>query len=58
MGTETTQRTRKVILEFVSKRAVEILDLSIEKDKDVNPCLRGVPAILDALCKRQIECRV
>ena len=49
MGTETTQRTRKVILEFVSKRAVEILDLSIEKDKDNNPFLRGVPAILNAL---------
>ncbi len=58
MGAETTQRTRKAMLDAVRSRAVEILDSSIEADKHTNPFLRGVPAILEALRSRQIECRV
>lgn len=58
MGAETTHRTRKAFLDAVRLRAVEILDRSIELDKDSNPFLRGVPAILDALRSRKIECRV
>ena len=58
MGAETTHRTRKALLEFVSKRAIEVLDSSIEADKSPNPFLHGVPAILTALRSRQIECRV
>jgi superfamily II DNA or RNA helicase len=58
MGAETTHRTRKALLEAVRSRAVEILDGSIEADKASNPFLRGVPAILEALRSRQIECRV
>ena len=58
MGVETTHRTRKVLLEAVRSRAVEILDRSIEADKEANPFLRGVPAILNALQSGQIECRV
>ena len=58
MGAETTHRTRKALLEAVKARATEHLDNSIEASKDSNPFLRGVPAILDALRKRQIECRV
>lgn len=58
MGAETTHRTRKAFLDAVRTRAVEILDGSIEADKDKNPFLHGVPAILEALCSRQIECRV
>src|SRR5688572_28134019 len=58
MGAEMTFRTRKALLDAVRKRAVEILDSSIEADKDTNPFLNGVQAILDALCSRQIECRV
>jgi hypothetical protein len=58
MGAETTHRTRKSFLEAVRSRAVEILDESIEADKQANPFLDGVPAILEALRSRQIECRV
>ncbi len=58
MGAEMTYRTRKALLDAVRARAVEILDGSIEADKDSNPFLHGVPAILDALHSRQIECRV
>src|SRR5262245_3176052 len=58
MGAETTYRTRRAFLDAVRSRAVEILDGSIETTKDGNPFLHGVPAILDALRSRQIECRV
>jgi superfamily II DNA or RNA helicase len=58
MGSETTARTRKALLEAVRTRAVKTLDSSIEGDKVANPFLRGVPAILQALRSGQIECRV
>jgi phosphatidylserine/phosphatidylglycerophosphate/cardiolipin synthase-like enzyme len=58
LGAEMTHRTRKALLDAVRARALEILDGSIEADKDANPFLHGVPAILDALRSRQIECRV
>jgi len=58
MGAETTHRTRKALLEAVRSRVLEILDCGIERDKDVNPFLHGVPAILEALRFGKIECRV
>ena len=58
MGTETTHRTRKAILEAVRAKALDRLDESIEEDKEPNPFLHGVPAILAALHSGQIECRV
>ena len=58
MGAETTHRTRKAILEAVQAQALDRLDESIEADKEPNPFLHGVPAILEALRSRQIECRV
>jgi SNF2 family DNA or RNA helicase len=58
MGTERTHRTRKAFLEAVRANAVEALDESIEADKETNPFLDGVPAIVEALRSRQIECRV
>jgi hypothetical protein len=58
MGAETTHRTRKALLDAVRDRALEILDGSIEETKGANPFLHGVPAILEALRSRQIECRV
>ena len=58
MGAETTHRTRRAILEAVRAQALDRLDESIEEDKQPNPFLRGVPAILDALRSGQIECRV
>ena len=58
MGAETTHRTKKALFEAVKATATEQLDNSIEADKEANPFLGGVPAILDALRSRQIECRV
>jgi phosphatidylserine/phosphatidylglycerophosphate/cardiolipin synthase-like enzyme len=42
----------------VQRRAVAVLDSSIEADKESNPFLNGVPAVLESLRSRQIECRV
>ena len=58
MGAETTQGTRRALLNAVRSRAVEALDESIESDKQDNPFLHGVPAVLDGLRSGQIECRV
>ena len=58
MGAGMTHRTRKALLDAVRNRAVEALDRSIESDKQDNPFLHGVPAILEGLRSGQIECRV
>jgi hypothetical protein len=58
MGAETTHRTRKALLEAVRTRTTAQLEESLEDEKEANPFLRGVPAILDALRSGQIECRV
>ena len=58
MGAETTHRTRKALLESVRSRAAEALDQSIEANKQDNPFLHGVPAVLEGLRSGQIECRV
>lgn len=58
MGDETTARTRRTILEAVRSQAVSKLDKSVEENKEPNPFLNGVPAILEAIRSGQIECRV
>lgn len=58
MGSETNHRTRKALLEAVRSKVEQVLDASIESDKQANPFLRGVPGIVEALKSRQIECRV
>lgn len=58
LGAEMTNRTRQAMLQAVRARAVQMLDASIEADKGANPFLHGVPAILEALRSRQIDCRV
>jgi superfamily II DNA or RNA helicase len=58
MGAEMTHRTRKALLEAVRDRAIQILDGSIEANKDSNPFLHGIPALLEAMRSGQIECRV
>src|SRR5437588_6049175 len=57
MGNEVTKRTRRALLAGVDglKHA---LDTSLEREKEANDFLTGVPAIVDALARRQIECRV
>ena len=58
MGSETNHRSRKALLDAITARATERLDDSLEVDKEINPFLKGVPAVLHALQSRQIECRV
>lgn len=58
MGDEVTKRTRQALLEAVKDRAEFILDQSIELDKEKNPFLHGIPAIVEAIRKGKIECRV
>lgn len=58
MGSETNQRTRKALLDAIRLRAVNLLDGSLEADKEANPFLHGVAAILAGLRSGQIACRV
>lgn len=57
MGDEVSIRTQKAFLEFL-KRVGKALDESIEKEKEKNEFLAGSPAIVDALAKKKIECRI
>src|SRR5215203_1495099 len=54
MGDEVSKRTRDALLAGIET----VLDVSIEKRKEKDDFLSGVPAIVDALKKKQIECRV
>ena len=58
MGSEMTGRTRRALLEAVKGRAVKALDDSLEQSKVRNPFLEGVPAILEALRIKKIDCRI
>jgi phosphatidylserine/phosphatidylglycerophosphate/cardiolipin synthase-like enzyme len=57
MGDEVSARTRKAVLEG-TKQITTVLDASIEAEKEKNDFLTGVPAIVEGLRKKQIECRV
>jgi superfamily II DNA or RNA helicase len=58
MGDETTHRTRNALLEAVKTRAEKHLNASIESDKEKNPFLKGVPAIVEAIKSGMIQCRI
>ena len=58
MGDEMTHRTRRALNDAVRARTASSLDSSLETEKEVNPFLTGVPAIVDALKSRQIDCRI
>ena len=58
MGAETTHARARRFSRRSAREPSQILDESIEADKDANPFLHGVPAIVEALRSRQIECRV
>lgn len=58
MGADVAPGTRRVILSAVEGRATRVLDESLEAEKDKNPFLSGVPAIVEAIRSGQIECRV
>lgn len=57
LGAPTNHRTRNALLEAVRRKEVEVLDASIEEDKEKNPLLRGVSAVLEAFRSGRIECR-
>jgi superfamily II DNA or RNA helicase len=57
MGNEATKRTRRALLAGVDALK-QSLDASLEREKDANNFLTGVPGIVDALERRQIDCRV
>jgi len=57
MGDEVTKRTKKALVAGIQSVA-QTLDASIEREKETNDFLHGVPAIVEAMCRKQIECRV
>jgi len=57
MGDEVSRRTKKAFAEGLAQVA-DRLDESIEKEKELNDFLVGVPAIVDAIRSGKINCRV
>lgn len=57
MGDEVSVRTKKALLAGV-ERIKSLLDQSLEREKEKNDFLLGAPGIVEALEKRQIECRI
>ncbi len=57
MGDEVSKRTKKALLAGI-QNVNQILDASLEKEKEKNDFLTGVPAIVEAIRDRKIECRV
>lgn len=57
IGDEVSKRTRKAF-ELGLRDLRTRLDASIEREKEANDFLTGVPAIAAALARGQIECRV
>ena len=57
MGDEVSQRTRKAFAEGLG-RVKSRLDGSLEKEKEQNDFLNGVPAIVEAIRAGKIRCRV
>lgn len=57
MGDEVTRRTKDALMAGLAN-VTGALETSIEKEKQTNDFLIGVPAIVEALRTRKIECRV
>ncbi len=57
MGDQVTARTRQALLEALSANIKGKLDSSIESEKEKNDFLAGVPAIVQAMRDKKIECR-
>ena len=57
LGNEVTKRTKDVIDKVVETLLKGVKD-SMDKEQEKNEFLIGVPAILDAMKNRKIECRV
>jgi superfamily II DNA/RNA helicase len=57
MGDEVSKRTKKALLAGIEE-AKKRLNQSIEEEKEKNDFLTGVPAIVDALRNKKIECKI
>jgi superfamily II DNA or RNA helicase len=57
MGDEASLRTGKAFIQAL-KTAEATLDESIEREKETNDFLAGVPAIVEAIRRGKIECRI
>jgi len=57
MGDEVSRRTKKTFIEGLDQIKSK-LDLSLENQKDNNPFLVGVPAIVEAIRNGKIQCKV
>ena len=57
MGDEVSLRTQNAFTEALRRR-VGRLDDSLEEEKDPNPLLEGVEAVIEAIADKRIECRV
>lgn len=57
LGSEMTKRTKNVI-DTIGEVLIGRLNDSIESEKDKNEFLLGVPAILQAMKDKRIECKV
>src|SRR5205823_4406583 len=58
MGDQVSHRTKKALLEAVKARAEIELDVGLERDKEKNPFLTGVDAVVEAMRHGRIEFRV
>lgn len=58
MGDEIAQKTKKALLDALRSKATKAIHDNLEYEKDGNPFLHGVPAIIDGLVSGRIECRV
>jgi superfamily II DNA or RNA helicase len=54
MGDTVSKSTKTALLDGIS----QLLDRSIEQQKETNDFLSGVPAIVKAIAEKQIECKV
>jgi len=57
MVDEVSLRTKKAMLDGIAK-AKKILDDSLEIEKEKNDFLSGVPAIVEAIKNKKVQCRI
>src|SRR5262245_29208780 len=57
MGDEVSRRTRTAFVQGL-ERVKSRLDASLEAEKEKNDFLKGVPAIVEAIRSKKIQCRV
>lgn len=57
MGSDVTRGTRQVLLRAIQSRAEQVLDESLDADKEDNPFLEGVDAVVSGIQGGQVECR-